>query len=37
VTDERARFAETMGRLDPARLVFVDESGVCVGERTAYG
>lgn len=37
MTDERARFAETMGRLDPARLVFVDESGVCVGERTAYG
>lgn len=26
-----------MGTLDPARLVFVDESGVCVGERTKYG
>lgn len=37
VAAERTVFAEQVERLDAARLVFVDESGVVQGMRLAYG
>jgi transposase len=37
VLEERAAFAEAMKRLDAARLIFVDESGLVRGMRLSYG
>lgn len=37
VRAERVAFAEQIAHIDASSLVFVDESGVCLGMRTAYG
>ena len=37
VQRERRTFAEALAQIDPARLVFVDESGVVEGMRASYG
>lgn len=34
---ERATYREWMGQVDPERLVFLDESGIQIGMRLAYG